>query len=264
MLKLILLFTILTTLSAQAESWYDKIHPSIEAGMHMSDFGGTISNANSSSDFRDDFDYLDTKSSYFVLGFKFDYDYVPNIEISYFNDKQNKDSTLSKYTEVADGSFDANTTVTTDIDYQVLSFVIYKDFKHKGDRVKFLRWKFYPGDFEFDIGMNLKVINWKFNIKDATSSDSWVVADAAIPLPYIGFKYYYYHFRAYASVSALSFSEATSTNYEIGVDYRVIDNLYLSASYMYEDFKTVEEKDGHRDTVDFNTAGNKFSFKYVF
>ena len=263
MLRFLLFLAFITSLNAAEQSWYNKIYPEIEAGMHFSDFDGTISNAYSESDFREDYDYTETASSYFALSIYNENDYMPNIVFSYFNAKQNEDSDLNSQIYVADGVFDANDSVSTTIDYQVLNIALYQDLKIKGRRVKFLFWKFYPGDIEFDVGMNLKVITWEFQAKDAIASNPsshWITVDSQIPLPYLGSKYYYYDFRAYANVSALSFSEAKSTNYEVGFDYKVIKHLFLSASYMYEDFKATEKK----DTIEFKTRGNKFSFKYVF
>lgn len=264
MLKVLLFFVVIFSLNAQAAEWYEKIHPSIEVGMHLSDFDGTLENVNSSSNFQSDLGYTDTSSSYFEIALEFDYAYAPNIELSYFNDKQTQNSTFSKYTEIADGQFDVNETVHSAIDYQVLNIVFYKEFKKKGTAVRLFGKIFYPGDIEFDIGANLKYINWHFNVKDADGESYWDDVNSIIPLPYLGFKYYYYRFQAYANVSALSFSEAKSTNYEFGAAFKVIDDLYIEASYIYEGFEATVEKNGHIDKVDFNTAGNKVSFRYVF
>jgi len=264
MLKALFIFSVILSLNINAAEWYEKIHPHIEVGMHFSDFDGTIENEKSSSDFQDDFGYTDTSSSYFVLGLKFDYDYAPVVEISYFNDKQNKNSTFSKYTEIADGQFDANETVHSSIDYQVLNITFYKDFKKKGSMFRLFGQRHYTGDIEFDVGLNLKYIDWRFNVRDSEGENYWDEVDSIIPLPYLGVKYYYYRLQLYANVSTLAFSEAKSTNYEFGLYFKVIDDLYIGASYIYEGFEATVEKDGHIDKVDFNTAGNKVSFKYVF
>lgn len=268
LLRYLLLFIIsLNILYAKQMHWYDKIYPSVEAGLHYADLQGSVSNTQSVSDFRDDFGYLDSYSSYFALGLKLDYNYAPNFHISYFNNKEYADANLSKSTSVANGVFDANSSISSIVDYQVINFTIYQDFKHKGNRVKFLRFKFYPGDIDFYVGINLKIIDWKFEISDTPKSleyKYWVHVAEKIPLPFIGFKYYYYNLRLYANASALSFSEAKSTNYEFGLDYRVIDSLYLNVSYLYEDFKATERRDSNIDIVEFKTVGNKFGFKYLF
>ena len=80
--QLIVLILIIKSLSA---SWYDNFHPSIEAGMHLSNFEGNIVNINSKTDFKDDLKYLDTSSSYFAIGIKTDYKYIPHFYINYFN-----------------------------------------------------------------------------------------------------------------------------------------------------------------------------------
>jgi hypothetical protein len=260
----IFIFLFLTTSLFSADntdSWYSKIDTKVEAGMFLSNFEGDISNASSTTDFKDDYGYDKTTSSYFSLQFRFDYDYMPNIDISYFNMKQSQNADLNKSFEVAGTDF--NGTVSTAIDYKVLNVVLHKEFKTKGDRIVMFGRKFYPGDVEFDIGMNIKSVFYLFQVKDSSDSSAeyeFLGVNSIIPLPYLGIKYYYYNFIGYANISALSFSEAKAMDYQIGIDYRVIDRLYLSASYIYEDF----EATAGRDKVYFKTVGNKFSFKYIF
>ena len=262
--QLIVLILIIKSLSA---SWYDNFHPSIVAGMHLSNFEGNIVNINSKTDFKDDLKYLDTSSSYFAIGIKTDYKYIPHFYINYFSDTQTKDTIFSAKKYIANAIFDTNSTVSSIIDYQVINFILYKDFKIKGDRVRFLRWKFYPGDMEFDIGTNIKIVRWKIQLTKEPNSKIypyWIEANEDILLPYIGFKYFYYNSRIYGNISALSVNEAKSLNYEIGFEYKLVKGLYISVSYLYEGFKVTEELDDHKDTISFKTVGNKFSFKYFF
>ncbi len=260
--RFILLLVMVTSLYGAEDSWYNKVDVKVEAGMHFSSFDGALSNsASTPTYFKRDFEYTNTASSFFALELKFDYEYMPNIDISYINAKQNQDVDLNKTMQVASYEFSGLT--STRIDYKVLNVVLSKAFKIKGGRVSFWRWRFYPGDLEYTIGMNVKIIDWNFEIIDRKVTDSEYKFDRVesfIPLPYLGFKHYYYRLVTYAKISALSLSEAKSTNYQIGIDYKVVDGLYLSLSYMYEDFQAVEKK----DSIDFRTAGNKFSFKYIF
>ena len=244
-----------------AESWYDGIDIKIEASMYQPSLDGSILNNYSNTDLQNDFKYSKAKASYFGVEILLDYDYVPNIDINFLNMKDNKDTILTQPRVIADGDF--NGTTSSAIEFSVLNTVIYQDFKQKGSVLSLFGKKFYSGDIEFDIGINIKLISWHYEIqdlKDLTKSSSWVKADMFIPLPYLGFKYYLYDITAFAQSSALSFSEAKSTNYLLGIDYLVIDDLYLSVSYLYEQFKAVQRQ----DTVDFYTKGYKFGFKYAF
>jgi len=262
--QLIILILIIKSLNA---SWYDNLHPSIEAGMHLSDFQGDIVNIHSKTDFKDDLKYSNTSSSYFVIGLKTDYRYVPNFYVSYFSDTQTKDTTFNEQKYIADAIFDTNSTASTIIDYQVVNFVLYKDFKIKGKMSRFLRWRVYSGDIEFDVGANMKMVRWKIQLTKEPNSQIypyWIEVNEDILLPYIGFKYFHYNSRIYGNISALSVNEAKSLNYEIGFEYRLVKGLYISASYLYEGFEATEELDNHKDTVSFRTVGNKFSFKYFF
>ncbi len=254
------LFLILP-LSLNAGSLFEKIDSKIEVGLFIPTFNGTISNTKSSSDFQEDYGYSDAKASLFSLEINHSYDYIPNLYLSYFNMKDNRDTMLSESKEIADEDF--NSSVSTTIDYTLLNVILFQDFKKRGQRVSFLNSSFYTGDIEFDIGINAKVIDWNYEIidkTDLTRTPSWISANIIIPLPYIGVKYYLYDLITYANISALSFSTAKSTSYQYGFDYRIIDSLFLSAGYMYEKFKAVEDS----DTINFTSEGYKFSFKYAF
>ena len=263
-LKLFLMIVTIASLSAKDVAWYENIEVKIEAGMHLADFEGKHSNsATGDTDYADDFGYSDAASSYFGLEFNLNYDYIPDIDINYFNVKQSKNADLNRTVEVAE-KYEFSDAISSKIDYEVLNVIFHKEMKRKGKRVSFLRWKFYTGDIAFGVGLNVKVVRWHFRITDDPSPTKpvyrFVKVDEYIPLPYIKFKYFFYNLSIYGNISALSLVKAKSTNYEIGMEYRVMKNLYLVGSYMYEDFQAVEKK----DSIDFKTTGNKFSFKYVF
>lgn len=243
------------------DSWYEKFHPSFEAGLFMNDFDGDISNATPSEvKFRDELNYDNTNSSFFALRLSNDYNYVPDIDISYMNVQQNKNSELNTTRVITQGG-DYNGTIRTKIDYSVLNVVLKSSFKYKGSMAKFWMWDFYTGDIEYNLGLNTKLISYRFDIEHADGSlPSFISVDSVLVLPYVGVKYYWYDFVAYAHGSALSFSEAKAINYEYGLDYRLIKGMYISASYMYEEFEATEKQ----DTVYFQSYGPKFSIKYHF
>jgi len=260
-LKLLLPFFIIFSLDATEGFSYTDFNVKMEAGMYIPTSAGTISNTQGVSDFKDDFGHTDLQASYFSLTFLIDYDYLPNINISYFNMKDNQDKTLNREVRVDDNDF--NSSVSTTLDYNILNVIFYQDFRQKGKFIPLFGKKYYSGDIEFDIGLNAKMITWKFNLQDAVDRTlplSWITVDEYIPLPYLGFKYYLYNLIVHGEISALALSKAKSTSYKVGFDYRVIDNLYLSVGYLYEQFKAVEEL----DTIEFKTTGYKFGFKYVF
>lgn len=258
--RLILSLFILFPLTLNAKSWYSNVDTKLEIGMYLPSITGTISNNYTTSNFYDDYNYEKTRASYFALTVVPKYNYVPNININYLNMKDNQDVNLTKSVVVADETFNSYT--STLLDYSIVNMTIYHDFKRKGNMLSFLGKNFYSGDIQFDVGVNAKLIQWNFEIVDRTTdkSPSWINARILIPLPYIGVTYYLYDLSAYASISTLSFSEAKATHYNVGIDYRLIDRLYVSGGYLYERFKALEKE----DTVKFTTQGYKFSFKYIF
>ena len=263
LVRLLLLLSTALLLQAKERSWYSHFTLEFEAGYQFAEFAGDISNGHSSASFRDDFSYDNTAFSYFSLDFRNDFAYAPNIKLSYFNNEEITNSTLTKSIKIADGSFDANSSVRTEVNYQVLNALVYETFKAKGRRFRFLKWRVYSGDIDFSVGLNTKLVAWDFLIFDAKAQEPsyhWIRSDEIIFMPYIGFRYYLYRLRLFGNVSALSLSEAKSSYYEAGLDFRVIGSLYISASYLYEDFKVTELK----DNIEFSTLGYKFGFKYRF
>ena len=182
-------------------------------------------------------------------------------DIDVFNMKEKADTKLTSTTQVAEGTFNSN--VSSVMEYSALNTIIYQDMKLKGDVFSIGQTRLYTGDIEFDMGINVKMIQWNFEVQDATNtalSPSWVKVNQFIALPYLGMKYYLYGFVAYANVSTLSLSETDSTSVQAGMDFPITGGLYLSVGYVYEQFKAVEKL----DTVDFQTSGYKISAKYAF
>ncbi len=238
-----------------------KIHTKIEAGIYLPTLQGSIDNTTSSFSLVDDNGYGDATASYFALDVLVDYDYMLNLRIDYFNMQTNQDATLAKSVLIADGTFSSN--ISSIVDFNVLNTIVYQDFKITGQLFSLFGSKYYSGDVEFDIGVNGKYILWSYQIQDKTNlntATSWINVSQFIPLPYLGFKYYLYNFSFYSNVSALSFVEAKSMNYQAGVSYNVVNGLSLGVSYLYEEFEAVEKS----DTIKFNTAGYKLSFMYAF
>ena len=261
MLKVVLVLLFSLSLFAQGSKWYSRVDAKIEAGLYAPAISGTVENLQSISDFSKDFGYADAKASYFSLELRHDYDYVPDIYLSYFNLQDNKSAELTKKTHIAGSDFSSS--VSSTIDYQVFDATAYQDLLLKGKIFKLFGRKFYTGDLEFDIGASTKLFQWYYEVKDLSDlsrDSSWIRVNEFIPLPYLGVKYFFYDLLLYANASDLAFSRAKSSDYQAGIDYKIVDGLSLSVSYIYEQFKVVQEQ----DTVDFKTTGYKFSFKYAF
>jgi len=260
-LKILLPFLLFFSLSASDNAWYDDIDLKIEAGIYMPTFKGDILNVYGKTTFDDDFNYVGTQASYFSFFLTHDRAYTPNLIINYFNMKDNQNIELSKTIKLVDTSFSSS--ISTIMKNSVLNVTLYQDLMLKGKYLKIFSKHYYTGDLEFDVGLNTKVVNWNLQIQDLTNltkEKSWVKVEEFIPLPYLGINYYLYNLVISANISALSFVDAKASSYKADIDYRVVDGLYLSAGYLYEEFKAVEDL----DTISFSTSGYKFSFKYAF
>jgi len=264
LLRILLPFLIAFPLIAADDSWYSKIDTKLEASLYMPLSNGTIANTDEPpATFEDDFGYTTSTASYFSLEVMLDYDYTPNFYVSYINMKDNETVTLTDDIYVADETFTSAGSISSDITFKIIDAVMYQDFMIKGDYFTLFGKKYYSGDLEFDPGLSVKIIEWNLEIQDMTDitkDSSWINIAEFIPLPYLGVKYYLYDLMVSANVSALSFSKAKATSYQASVDYRVVDGLYLSAGYLYEQFKAVED----HDTINYKTSGYKVGFKYLF
>ena len=249
------LFILIALSSLQAQE--SRIKTKVEASLYLPKSTGSISNSTSNSDIKSDFGFSNTQASYFAVETTFDYDYIPNIYLSYFNLDDTSNSTLSSSKRV--GPVDFNSTVDTHIQYQIFSGVIYQDFKSKGGFITLFGSPIYVGDIEFDVGLNVEYLKWDFNIKDTTQS-RWIKVEEFVGRPYFGLKYYLYRLSLYANVSALSFSSVDSTSVQAGIDYNFDSGVSLGVAYVYENFSADEQA----DNIDYTTSGVKVGFKYTF
>ncbi len=258
LVRFLSLFFIILPLYLNAESVFSA---KMEVGLFLPEIKGTIENTQGTSDFEDDYKYETSEVSFFSLDIDIHKDYIPSISISYLNMTTNMNSDLNKSVTVADGNF--SSAISTRIDYSMINAIIYKDFVKKGTIFTIFGKPFYTGDLELDIGVNVKIVKWNFEIEDKidlTKPISWINAGLIVPLPHLALRYYVYDFSFYSEVSALSMSDAKLMSYQMGIDYRIVNSIYLNGSYLYEHFEAVEEN----DTIGFTTAGYKFSFKYIF
>ncbi len=264
MLKHILLpFIIVVSLFAQNNSGASKVEVKIEAGLFLPKLGGNISNTISTADFEKDLGFSKSSASFFSLETKLNYDYAPNFYINYFNFKEHSDASLNKKMVVANDSYASGTNITSVVNFNTVNAIIYQNFLLKGKTMDIYSRRFYPGDIEFNVGMNVKNLNFNYSVQDKGTNartPSWIKVYEFIPLPYFGFRYYRYNFMILGDISALSFSRAKSTSAQIAVDYRVVDGVYVSVGYVYEKFDVVQRN----DRVVFRTSGTKLSFKYKF
>jgi len=261
MLK-ILFLGLLVVFSYAEDSWYDRFEVQVEAGILMNEFDGELKNPTATLDFAKEIGYDNTYSSYFGLKIKNNYEYLPNVSLNVIDMQEEIDSTFETPKKVADWDF--NGSVTSQTKYRVANLVLHNSYKVKGSMQKFLRWEYYTGDIEFNLGINMKYINYSFRIKNNDTNIpepyAYVDINTFVAQPYIGMTYYWYDLAFFANGSALSISETKARNYQVGLDYRLYKDLYISASYVFEDFQATEKN----DKVDFKTFGNKFTFKYIF
>jgi len=236
----------------------DDVDLEFEMGIMNASFGGDISNTVNSVSFDDDLGFDDTTSSYFSIKAKFGNEWIPVIKVNYMNFSEDQSVTLTGQ-KIGDTFF--SEIVNSSIDYTVLNTMLYYEFKSKGKRKRMFGKNRYTGDFEIDLGINLKNVDYSYDMTGNTTGDNeYINVKSSILLPYVGMRYYLYYLSVFADISTLSFSDVKATSYSIGLDYEMIRNLYLGLSYYYEDF----EETIAADTIKFQASGLIFSVKYAF
>jgi len=259
--KLFLFFGLFAFILLSQSSAFDEVNLKLEVGIYSPELSGSIKNYITTTDLQKDLNYKDVGLSYAKFGSYFSGDF-PNIEIDYFMVTQEAAASFESAKTLVSQEY--NSSVYSKVDFKRTNITIYHDLKKKGRRIHLGNGKYvYPGDLEFDIGVNLKNFDYTFQIRDLTDTqdeyrfdriDGWVV------LPFIQAKYYYYRISLYANMSMLSYGVANTTTYNYGFDWKIIDRLYFGFSTMYERVEA-KEKD---DVIMFKLDGNKFSFKYIF
>ena len=241
----------------------DDVDLEFEVGMMNAEFGGDITNSTSTTGsvtFDDDLGFTDSTSSYFAVRAKFGNEWIPTIYVNYMNFSESQTKDL--FGQIGDsvfGSSSAGESVTSNIDYKVINTILYYEFKSKGKRKRMFGKQRYTGDFEIDLGINLKNVDYSFDIAGTTDTE-FIKVKSSILLPYAAMRYYLYYLSVFADISTLSFSDVKATSYSLGIDYEMIRNLYLGLTYFYEDF----EETISNDTIDFQSSGFMFSVKYAF
>jgi len=261
MAKFLLSLLLTLSLVSAEDAWYSRVDVQAEVGIYLPTLSGNIENIAGVSHFSEDIGYTKTKSSYFSLTLRHDYNYLPNVSLSYFNMKESKSTKLTKAIKIANQDF--NSSIKSDTNYQVFNATIYQDLFIEGELFTLFGTKYYSGDLEFNIGLSLKLFDWHYtiqNLEDLTQAPSWINTKALIPLPYLGVKYFLYDLTIYAEAEDLAFFDAKANTYQAGIDYRITSGLDLGVAYIAEEFRVIEEF----DTVNFKTSGYKFSFKYSF
>ena len=236
----------------------DDVDLEFEVGMYDADFGGDISNSTNSVGFDNDLGYSNSSSSFFGITAKFKNKWIPVMRFNYIEFSERSSATLNNKLI---GTTYFNETVNSNIDYTVLNSIFYYEFKAKGKKKRMFGKSRYTGDYEVDIGVNFKNIDFSYDMVGLTTGNiEYIKVESSILLPYVGFKYYLYNLSIFADISTLALSDVDATSYNIGFDYQMIRNLYLGLTFFYEDFEDTIAG----DTVTFESSGIMYSVKYAF
>lgn len=253
LLSLLLGFCMTVSLSAATYN--------IEVGAFQPTFDGTIENPDSLTDYSKDLNYEATLISYF--GFEADFDswYLPTFKINYFNMSDSYNANLTGTKQFV--GYDYNGSVTTWTDYSVINVILSKDFHRPGTYFNAFGRQLYTGDLYFDIGVNLKNIDYRFEVRQNGITDpenDFISVKSNILMPYIGLKYRIGYLTIYGDVSTLALGDVKANSFKGALEYRIYKNIAINGGYMYEDFEATEKL----DKVNFKAGGGFGSIKLYF
>ncbi|MBN2895170.1 MAG: hypothetical protein JXK05_04665 [Campylobacterales bacterium] len=234
---------------------------SVELGAYMPHFDGTIENPSTITTYDKDLLYDAAEPiSYFGAEVNFESWYLPTLRLGYFNMSDSKNAVLTQTKEFV--SWDYNGSVTTWTDYTVINAVIAKDFYRKGSYIDLFGVPLYTGDLIFDLGLNLKKIAYRFDVRQngPVLEKDFITVDSEVLMPYFGISYRVGRFNLGGDISGLAFGEVKANSYKLALEYRVYGGIALRGGYMYESFEATEKK----DEVTFKASGAFGSVRYYF
>ncbi len=225
----------------------------LEVGVWNTNINGDIINTISSTDMQKDLGFTESQNiTSFGLDLKNDIFWLPNIYVNYFTLSNTSDSNLNSSKKIGDRYF--KDSVSTSIDYTELNTILYG----------FLQQNI----FEFDLGLNIKQIDYTQNIienGDMLWDTTIVGPQDLLYLPYVALKIDLNVIDTVLKVEAslLSIGDDEAKDYKYSINYRVMRNMYLSYGYRYSGWKSTSVNDKH-EKYNINVDGNYFNIKVLF
>jgi len=228
----------------------------IEAGIWNTKLDGNIKNTVSTTNFKEDLGFDESKNvTSFGLDLKNDYSWLPNIYVNYFTLNSSADGNIATIKQINSVTPNFTGSVSSTIEYSELNTILYGYLQQS--------------IFEFDLGLNLKKINYTQTIKENTTPNSDNVTikgpDQIIPLPYIAFKVDLYPINTVlkAEASVLAIGDDEAKDYKYSLNYRIMKNMYISYGYRYNSWKTTNKNNVH-EKYDMSLKGNYLNAKILF
>ena len=231
----------------------------IEAGVWKTKMDGNIQNPSALINFKDDLGFDESKNvTSFGLDLKNEYSWLPNIYVNYFTLNSDSHGNIATPGQKIYGNNTYMGDVISTIEYSELNTILYGYLQQS--------------IFEFDLGVNLKKINYTQTLKEDTGDVSTgmpitiIGPESIIPLPYIGLKIDLYPINTVlkAETSMLALGDDEAKDYTYSINYRIMKNMYISYGYRYTSWKTKNKDETINDKYDMNLKGNYINAKILF
>jgi len=224
----------------------------INVGIWKTSLGGKIVNSTPTNvDFKNDLKYNDSKNiTTFGLDLKNDISWLPNIALDYFKLNNSVASVLSSSKKI-DGS-DFSGSISTSTNYSELNTIVYG----------FLQQNI----FEFDAGINIKKISYNQTIQENNGADIFTNdLNLVIPLVYVAFKLDLNSINTVlkAELSTLSIGDNEANSHSYSINYRMLQNMYISYGYRSNSWKSTNTNNIH-EKYNVDLKGNYINIKILF
>jgi len=223
----------------------------IEAGIWRTSLNGDIINTNNKVDFKNDLGF-DNISNITTLGIdlKNDISWLPNIYVGYFKLNNTATSTLGSTKKIDGSTFSGS--ISTSVEYSELNTIIYGYLQQN--------------IFEFDIGVNIKKVRYTQIIQENNGANEFTNdLSLIVPLAYVALKVdlAFIDTVLKAELSTLSIGDNEANSYAYSINYRMLQNMYISYGFRYNSWKSTNSNNVH-EKYNLNLKGNYLNIKVLF
>jgi hypothetical protein len=175
--------------------------------------------------------------------------------VNYFLLKRSANNTLIGSRNIGSENEIFSGLVTSSFEYSEINTILYKTIKN--------------GIFEFDLGANLKNIDFEqtLNEKNGSNDNDVLIKgpEGLLVLPYIAATMYFdgIDTKIKAESSVLAIGDDEARDYKLSITYNFTKNLALAYGYKYNSWKSTAD-DSTNEKYNFALSGNYFGIKLLY
>jgi len=233
--KIIFLFMLLSSITyskiikpEKKEVVVGENHLKLNLELWNAQVDGKIKNPKDTTDIKDDLKFKSKNITAFGTELSTNYVWLPDIKVDYFTLEITQNSNLGNGKTIKNTTF-VNDTISN-IKYNELNSKVYGYVKNQ--------------NFKFDLGINLKKIDYTQYIKDGNNNNITIEGPTSlIVLPYLGVTLDLGPLKFNANSSILAFGDDEAKDYEYSLSLTTFDNVELFGGYRYHELPGCKHED---------------------